>query len=93
MSALSIATWNINSVRLRAPHVATFAEAAKPDVICLQEIKCRNEEFPVKAFQEMGYPHTHVIGQKGMHGVATASRRPIEALPGPDMCMKAEARA
>lgn len=93
MATLKIATWNINSVRLRAPQVAEFAKLAEPDVICLQEIKCRNEEFPVKAFQEMGYPHIHVTGQKGMHGVATASRRPIEALPGPDMCMKAEARA
>lgn len=93
MSTLKIATWNINSVRLRAPQVADFAKMADPDVICLQEIKCRNEEFPVKAFEEMGYPHIHVTGQKGMHGVATVSRHPIEALPNAEVCSKAEARA
>lgn len=89
---MKIATWNINSVRLRAPLVAKFAAETKPDVICLQEIKCRNGEFPEKAFREAGYPYLLVRGQKAYHGVAIASKTPIEELPEPDHCMRGEAR-
>jgi len=92
VSGLTIASWNINSVRLRAPQVARFAGEASPDVICLQEIKCLEEQFPYKAFQEMGYPHAHVVGQKGMHGVAIVSRLPLEALESRPVCPRSEAR-
>lgn len=43
---LSIATWNINSVRLRMPLVEHFLKTWQPDILCLQEIKCRNDQFP-----------------------------------------------
>jgi exodeoxyribonuclease-3 len=46
MSALNIATWNINSIRMRHPLVAKWANDAHPDVICLQEIKCLPDQFP-----------------------------------------------
>jgi exodeoxyribonuclease III len=92
MTSLSIATWNINSVRLRAPLVKRFVEEHRPDVLCLQEIKCRNGEFPTAAFVEMGLPHMHVRGQKGWHGVAIASRFPLEEADEPDFCMREEAR-
>lgn len=92
MSGLTIATWNINSVRLRAAQVAAFAEEADPDVICLQEIKCLEEQFPYKAFAAMGYAHVHVTGQKGMHGVATVSRLPLEPLEDQGVCARTEAR-
>ncbi len=89
---LKIATWNINSVRLRHGSVGRFLADAKPDVICIQEIKCRNEQFPAAAFRAMGYRHLHVIGQKGYHGVCFASRLkldPIEIA----LCPRSEARA
>ena len=70
---VKIATWNINSVRLRIETVCRFLAEAKPDVLCLQEIKCRNGEFPEKAFKQAGYKHMHVVGQKGWHGVAIVS--------------------
>lgn len=73
MTAFTLASWNINSVRLRAPLVADWVSQADPDVLCLQEIKCLNEQFPEEAFREMGFRHFHVRGQKGMHGVAIAS--------------------
>jgi len=92
MSALRLATWNVNSVRLRAEQIARFAALADPDVICLQEIKCTEDQFPAKAFKDMGYPHMHVRGQKGLHGVATVSRRPLEALDTPEVCPREEAR-
>lgn len=92
MTAFTLASWNINSVRLRAPMVAEWVKQAEPDVLCLQEIKCQNEEFPEKAFREMGFEHFHVRGQKGMHGVAIASRLPLDDLGDEGLCPKSEAR-
>jgi exodeoxyribonuclease-3 len=92
MGSLNIATWNINSIRMRHPHVATWAGEAEPDVICLQEIKCLPDQFPRAAFEAMGYPHIHIVGQKGMHGVAIASRLPIEELDAHALCPRGEAR-
>lgn len=89
---LRIATWNVNSVRLRAEQVARFVAEAAPDVLCLQEIKCRDGEFPLAAFAAAGLPHVRIKGQKGWHGVAIASRLPLE--PGPDLeaCRHGHAR-
>ena len=92
MSNLHLVSWNINSVRLRINRVIDFAAREAPDVICLQEIKCREGEFPFKAFNKAGYEHIEVSGQKGYHGVATISRTPIERLETPDFCMHGEAR-
>ena len=72
-----IATWNINSVRLRIGLVEKFLEEHQPDVLCLQEIKCQNDQFPAKNFKKLGYEHMAVHGQKGYHGVATVSKRPL----------------
>ena len=90
---LKIVSWNINSVRLRAPNVAAFVAAEQPDVICLQETKCQDGEFPEKAFREMGLPHLVLNGQKGgHHGVAIASRLPIERIEAPDLCRHGHSR-
>lgn len=89
---LRIATWNINSVRLRIDAVCRFLAEAKPDVLCLQEIKCRNGEFPEKAFKAAGYKHQHVVGQKGWHGVAIVSRLKFEPIEAPPICPHKEAR-
>lgn len=76
---ITIATWNINSVRLRMPLVAKFLQEYQPDVLCLQEIKCRTEEFPAKDFRKLGYTHMAVHGQKGYHGVAIVSKIPLHS--------------
>lgn len=90
---LKITTWNINSVRLRAPNVDAFMKAEKPDVVCLQETKCQDGEFPLKAFREMGLPHVVLRGQRGGHaGVAIASRLPLEQIDSPDLCREGHAR-
>ncbi len=89
---LRIATWNINSVRLRIDQVARFVAERKPDVLMLQEIKCTTDQFPRQAFIDMGLPHLNVQGQKGWHGVATASRLPIEDMPTLDVCREGHAR-
>lgn len=80
MPDIKIATWNINSVRLRIEQVKRFADEQSPDVICLQEIKCLPEQFPSKAFRAMGYDHIEVSGQKGYHGAATVSKIPMKRL-------------
>jgi exodeoxyribonuclease III len=90
---LRLATWNINSVRLRIDQVVRFLAEQAPDVLCLQEIKCREAEFPAAALAEAGYPHQRIRGQKGWHGVAIASRLPLEAAPEPDVCREGHARA
>jgi exodeoxyribonuclease III len=90
---LRIATWNVNSVRLRAPQVARFVEEHAPDVLCLQEIKCRDGEFPAEALAEVGFNHLAIKGQKGWHGVAIASRLPLEPGPALEVCRRSEARA
>ena len=77
---LSIATWNINSVRLRLPLVEHFLKTWAPDILCLQETKCPNELFPLDAFHALGYRHIEIHGQKGYHGVATLSRLPLQDL-------------
>jgi exodeoxyribonuclease-3 len=89
---LRICTWNVNSVRIRTEQVARFVREQAPDVLCLQEIKCQTGEFPTEAFVEMGLPHLKVAGQKGWHGVAIASRLPIEDSPHLDMCREGHAR-
>ena len=89
---LRVATWNVNSVRLRAEQVARFVTESSADVVCLQEIKCREGEFPRDAFAAMGLPHLRIAGQKGMHGVAIASRHPLEDAPPLDACREGHAR-
>jgi len=92
MACISVATWNINSVRIRTAHIARFVKEHRPDIVCLQEIKCRNEEFPLKAFSSMGLRSHHIMGQKGSHGVAILSKYPLQPIPAPAFCPRGEAR-
>ena len=89
---MKIATWNINSVRLRIGLVARFLKEQAPDVLCLQEIKCLNDSFPAKAFHEAGYAHLAVSGQAGYHGVAIASRLPLSKIEKREFCGKGDCR-
>ena len=75
---ISLATWNINSVRLRIGLVEHMLDRFRPDVLCLQEIKCENGLFPFEPFRARGYEHIQVHGQRGYHGVAIVSRLPLE---------------
>jgi exodeoxyribonuclease-3 len=89
---LTIATWNINSVRLRLPLVERLLREAAPDILCLQEIKCPDDLFPLEALSALGYGHIAVSGQKGYHGVATISRRPVEIVDRRRFCDIADCR-
>lgn len=74
---MQIATWNINSVRSRLSHLTRYLRDVGPDVLCLQEIKCTNEQFPRLEIEEEGY-NVAIHGQKGFNGVAILSKRLME---------------
>jgi exodeoxyribonuclease-3 len=74
---MRIATWNVNSVRSRLPRVLEFLERSKPDVVCMQEIKCTEEQFPYEPLQDAGY-QCAVFGQKTYNGVAILAKKRIE---------------
>ncbi len=90
---LRVATWNINSLRLRLPLLKELIAALDPDVICLQETKVPDELFPTAAPRELGYPYVAYRGMKGYNGVAILSRRPIQVIDtAPDWCAKGDCR-
>ncbi len=74
---MKIVTWNINSVRLRAPIVLDVMAQWKPDVVCLQETKTPDEFFPHEAFENAGYKYRHVQGMKSYNGVCILSKKPF----------------
>lgn len=74
---MKIATWNVNSLNVRLPHVLDWITANKPDALCLQETKQENSKFPYEALKEAGYNAVH-NGQKTYNGVAILSPHAIE---------------
>ncbi len=92
MPALRIATWNINSVRLRIGIVGKLAHEQKIDVLCLQETKVADSSFPHKAVRKLGFEHVAINGQKGYHGVAILSRVPFDKVEAREFCGKGDAR-
>jgi exodeoxyribonuclease-3 len=89
---LTIATWNINSVRLRMPLLQKLALEAQPDIICLQETKVDDPLFPHDAIAALGYPYRAANGRKGYHGVAILSREPFAGVDGTKWCEKDDGR-
>ena len=93
MATLRVATWNINSLRLRVGLLDRLVEALGPDVICLQETKVPDELFPSDAPAQLGFPFFAFRGMKGYNGVAILSRRPVQLLSfAPDWCAKGDCR-
>ena len=82
---MRVATWNVNSVKAHMEAIVRWLGEAKPDVLCLQEIKCEDQNFPASAFEELNYSAA-VFGQKTYNGVAILSKFPLEnivrGLPG-----------
>lgn len=88
----TLATWNINSVRLREGLVARLLAEQAPDVLCLQECKSPVELIPLGQFAALGYHHVVARGQKGYNGVAIISRLPITDAGGMDFASLGHAR-
>ncbi len=82
---MKIATWNVNSIKVRLPGVLSWLKRTQTDIVCLQEIKTVDDGFPVQAFEDLGY-NVAVHGQPSYNGVAILSKRPfedvVEGLPG-----------
>jgi exodeoxyribonuclease-3 len=76
---MRICSWNINSVRLRAPIVQQMMIDHSPDIVCLQETKTPDDKYPFAAFEELGYKHIHISGIKGYNGVSIMSKLPLSA--------------
>ena len=90
---MKIATWNINSVRLREDIVLRLLREHAPDVLCLQETKCPDDKFPHAGFEALGYNHRAIRGEKGYNGVAILSRLPFDTDPAHrDFCAKGDCR-
>ena len=70
---MKIATWNVNSVRARLERLLTWLQKVQPDIVCLQELKAKEDVFPYEAIREAGY-HAAVYGQKTFNGVGILSR-------------------
>ena len=75
----TIASWNVNSLKVRLPQVLQWLDTHKPDALALQETKTQDENFPAHGFQEAGY-RVVFSGQKTYNGVAIASRNPARVL-------------
>jgi exodeoxyribonuclease III len=89
---LKIATWNINSVRLREGLVQRFLREEAPDVLCLQETKSPVEKVPLEGFAAMGYEHAILRGEKGYNGVMILARVPIEDAGHRHFCGRGDSR-
>lgn len=88
----TLATWNINSVRLRENLVARLMGEQGPDVLCLQECKSPVDKIPLEQFAALGYRHMVARGQKGYNGVAILSKMPIEEVGAEDFATLGHAR-
>ena len=74
---MKITTWNVNSIRARLTHVQDFLREHRPDVLCLQETKVQDEQFPRELLEDEGY-NVEVFGQKSYNGVAILSQERLE---------------
>lgn len=90
--SVTVASWNINSVRFRMDIVERFLREHAPDILCLQETKVKDEQFPETAFAALGYTHQALHGQPMHHGVATLSKIPMRNITRYDWQDNGEAR-
>jgi len=74
---VKIATWNVNSLKVRLPHVVDWLAAEQPDVLCLQELKLEDKAFPIAEIEAAGY-QAAFSGQKTYNGVAILARQPLQ---------------
>ncbi|MDP8911946.1 MAG: endonuclease/exonuclease/phosphatase family protein, partial [Pseudomonadota bacterium] len=91
-SMLKIASWNINSVRARIEIIEQFLRDVQPDILCLQETKVIDGDFPKAMFERLGYSHIVLCGQRMHHGVAIIGKLPMREDDRLDFQANGEAR-
>ena len=74
---MRIATWNVNSIKQRLDNIVSWLGARQPDIVCLQETKCIDQDFPRERFESLGY-NVAIHGQKAFNGVALLSKLPFD---------------
>jgi len=89
---MKLVTWNINSLRMRIAHVQRLVETRDPDVICFQETKVQDKQFPLADLQALGFAHVYFAGEKSYNGVAIASKQPFAQTEAWSWCGKEDKR-
>lgn len=91
-TTFKLATWNVNSIRIRLDLLKKLAETEQLDIICLQEVKAKKEDFPFAEIEALGYPHIALYSMPGYNGVAILSRTNLSAVEQKDWVGKHDAR-
>lgn len=92
MVKLKIVTWNVNSIRVRLGHLAELVKLQDPDVVCIQEVKAKESDFPFEEVRALGFEHIALYGMAGYNGVAILSKLPFDKVENLDWCEKCDAR-
>lgn len=87
-----LATWNVNSIRIRLDLLKHFVELENPDIICLQEVKAKEEDFPFEDIRALGFPHIALYGMPGYNGVAILSKTELKNVEQKNWVGKTDAR-
>lgn len=92
MNCFKLITWNVNSIRIRLELLKKLVELENPDIICLQEVKAKEADFPFAEVRAMGYPEIALYGMAGYNGVAILSKVPLKNPQPMDWVGKKDAR-
>lgn len=89
---MKVATWNINSIRIRLEAVSKFVKTNQPDIICFQETKTEDAYFPVQSLLDLGFGHYLIRGEKSYNGMAIFSKLPLTPIPSISFVEKNDSR-
>lgn len=89
---IKIVTWNVNSIRIRLPLLEQLVKMEDPEVVCLQEVKAKEEDFPFDEVKALGFKHIALYGMPGYNGVAILSKLPLSNIKKIDWVSKTDAR-
>lgn len=91
-TTFKLATWNVNSIRIRMELLKKFTAQENPDVVCIQEVKAKEEDFPFEDVRTLGYPHIALYGMAGYNGVCILSKTPLKDVEQKNWVGKTDAR-
>lgn len=92
MDSFSLVTWNVNSIRIRMDLLKQLVDEKNPDVVCLQEVKAKKEDFPFDEIKKLGFEHIGLYGMAGYNGVAILSKYPFKSVEELNWVGKKDAR-
>jgi len=92
MPLVKLVSWNVNSIRIRLELLSFLAEKYNPDIICIQEVKAKEADFPFEAVKKMGFQHIALYGMAGYNGVAILSKLPLSDIESKNWVGKQDAR-